>query len=45
VLSLKSPRVGGPSDQRRCQSVGMLRYPAAVGDAVGLHIVLYSSDT
>jgi hypothetical protein len=41
VLSLESPRVGGSLDQRWCQSVGVLGYPAAVGDAEVLHSGLH----
>ena len=45
VLALESPRVWGFVGQWRCQSIGVFRYPAAVGDAVGLHSVLYGSNT
>jgi hypothetical protein len=45
VLSLEPPRVGGFLDQQWCQSVGVLCYPVAVGDAEELHCVLDGRDT
>jgi hypothetical protein len=45
VLSLEAPKVGGSLDQRWCQSVGVLGYPAAVGDAEVPNSVPDGTDT
>jgi len=44
VFPLEPPRVGEPSNQRWCQSVGVVYKPAVVGDAVGPRCLLDGGD-